>query len=362
MLSERQKEYQFARTAEEVARLEVELLSLAARTVSSLDSLDVYDIARSSGALVVDAFNLTKRRERAVQNAVRADLRTAFEKDAANELTRASMALDGVTAASAASVSAPFARDAYAEAAPVVQRLLSQAPSDLLSAYVQSSERAAVRVSTVGTREAMREAVTNLARNGITHYSYTRSNGTRVNVPIDVGIRKAVINAGQRGRMAQTLQIATDLGQDLVEVSTTANPRISHAIWEGKIYSMTGRTSGYEVFANACNVGDPVNGIGGYNCGHEVAIYYPGYSRTFKDPLEGTGYTKEEARELNAEQRALEREVRAAKREAAALKAGGFSTSEANARAREAQAEIRRLVDENPILYRQRSREQLYGS
>lgn len=55
-------------------------------------------------------------------------------------------------------------------------------------------------------REVMAEIASELAQKGVTAYSYKR-NGTAVNAPVDVGIRRAIANAGNQRRIERTLSV-----------------------------------------------------------------------------------------------------------------------------------------------------------
>lgn len=362
MLTEGDKRKVAAVTQAEVERLELDLLLLASGRIAELDAFESYEIVGQVGRLSIDALAVVRKRSRGLYNAIERDLRAEFERNGLREQQIAERAGKPFSAAIIESTAANAAAKAVRQVSPVVSAMLNGVTASTVNAYVFACEKASVMVNVVGTEGAMRQAVRYLARNGITQYSYTRANGTQVFVPIDVGIKKAIVNAGQRGRMAQTLQIAYECDQDLVEVSTTANSRASHAEWQGQIYSLSGTSRQYKPFQSSCNVGDPVDGIGGYNCGHEVAIYYPGIKRTFDDPLKGTGYTTEQVRKLTDRQRELERGIRADKREAILLESVGQKPTDANAAIREKQAALRSLISENPVLWRDYSRERLYGA
>lgn len=121
----------------------------------------------------------------------------------------------------------------------------------------------------------------------------------------------------------------------------------------------------YPDFHRSCKVGDPVDGIGGYNCGHEVAPYREGMPSAFEGKLEGTGYTTAQVRELKARQRGLENSIRKDKREIEALKAAGLDDTEAAKRARKRlrahQARLREHVAAHPkALRRENHRESIY--
>lgn len=148
----------------------------------------------------------------------------------------------------------------------------------------------------------------------------------------------------------------------LVEVNTTCNARVSHAAWQGKVYSLSGDNPNYEKYSTACRVGDLVNGIGGYNCGHRIAVTTEGAPSVFGDPLEGTGYTQAEARAAVAKQRKIENEIRKAKREMEVLKLNGLDTADVNKRIRRHQGALREHIKANSqILHRQPARESIYN-
>lgn len=229
------------------------------------------------------------------------------------------------------------------------------------SMYVRESQRLAAleRSGAIDRREALRQAAKNLSEQGITTYSYTRKDGRVVSVPIDVGIRRAMqTNASQMLR-DQTIEVANELGENLVEVSVHSGARISHAVWQGKIYQLQGAGK-YPNFYKACHVGDMVEGFGGYNCYHVLRIYREGSARRWQMP--DNGYTNEEAYALKQTQRAIENNIRKSKREALLLNAMGLDPKPVNAQVRAYQAQLRQLIDENQsLLKRERWRELVYN-
>lgn len=362
MLTDRDKKKLHKRTQRAVDDMEFELLEAAARQIVEASEDDVFNIAKGVGPVSIDASKIVGKHSQRVLNAVRADVTEEFEQNAAREAEIAEKAGKRISEAVIKSTVLNGARVAVATISEDIMPLLSGAASGTIDAYVVACNKAAVQVSRIGTVPAMKNAVSLLGRQGVTSRAYTRKDGVTVKVPVDVGIRRAMVNAGQRGRMAQTLSIASSVGHDLVEVNSTSNARESHAEWQGQVYSLSGSSKDHKRFSDACNVGDPVDGIGGYNCGHEVAMYYAEYGKTFSDPLAGTGYTTEQVRELTDKQRALERGIRRDKREAQLLESVGLDASKAKASVNEGRAELRKLISENDkVLYRQPQREQTYG-
>ena len=105
----------------------------------------------------------------------------------------------------------------------------------------------------------------------------------------------------------------------MVQVSEHWGARESHALWQGKIFTV-------EQFKAVCGYGEPSNPdhIYSYNCRHTHYPYWPGISEPIayqREPgpftINGRRYTYYEATQ---KQRAMERQIRALKRE---VNAGG---------------------------------------
>lgn len=119
---------------------------------------------------------------------------------------------------------------------------------------------------------------------------------------------------------------------------------------------------------SACRWGDVADGIGGANCRHSYAAYFPGMKRAYRpNPRHPSGVSNEEAYGLTQRQRALERRIREAKRELrgaqmlyeADPKLGNLAgVADAKERLKKRQAAMRKLVAENPkVLQRSPRRE-----
>lgn len=232
-------------------------------------------------------------------------------------------------------------------------QVMREATAKTNQEYLRALFAAQGEARVVGTKKAIENAVAELAEKGI-----TTNNGRHV----DAAIRNAVSTNLRSEQTAQILNIARETGQNLIEVSITGNARPSHAEWQGKIYSLK-KGDDYPFFDEACHVGDPVDGIGGYNCGHRIAIYHKAMGKVFKDPLKGTGYTTEDVRKLTAKQRQIESNIRKQKRVVEALTAAGADHSTQDAIIRRLQANLRHHISENSsVLFRDRSRETIYSA
>lgn len=119
---------------------------------------------------------------------------------------------------------------------------------------------------------------------------------------------------------------------------------------------------------SACRWGDVADGIGGANCRHSYAAYFPGMKRAYRpNPRHPSGVSNEKAYELTQRQRALERRIREAKRELRGAQMlyeadpkpeSLAGVADAKKRLQKRQAAMRKLVAENPkVLQRSPRRE-----
>ena len=213
----------------------------------------------------------------------------------------------------------------------------------------------------MGRTEAINTAVRNMADRGLYSYKYTRADGVEVKVPVDVGVRRRVEDMAQQFLTEQVLDVANELGENLIQVSSHAGARDSHAAWHGHVYSLRGGNSKYPNFYSACRVGDMVNGYGGYNCRHTMAIYREGEKPLWDpDPTSGTGYTNDEVYALKQRQRAHESSIRKLKRVKQVLDSQGLDSRQVDVEINAHRAALRRLVSENgKVLARESWREQV---
>lgn len=141
---------------------------------------------------------------------------------------------------------------------------------------------------------------------------------------LDVAVRRAVLTGtnGTAGKIADT--VGEELELDLREITAHAGARPEHAVWQGKIVSMSGR-KGYLSPADI-GYGD-VRGFMGANCRHNWYPYIEGTPRSYTDAelaemaRETVTVDGEELPLYEAiqKQRGYERAVRKTKRELVAL-------------------------------------------
>lgn len=165
---------------------------------------------------------------------------------------------------------------------------------------------------------AARNVIKELGAKGYTHFKY--DSGTRTS--LEAASRRALITGLNQTVATLQLSRADDLDTDLVEVSSHAGARPTHAEWQGQIYSLSGKHPHYENFYSATEYGFG-DGLCGWNCYHSFYPYVEGVSTPSfeRDPAQRLGMSNDELYELTQGQRYLERQVRASRRECQTLDA-----------------------------------------
>lgn len=185
--------------------------------------------------------------------------------------------------------------------------------------------------------EAIRNSVRKLAAQGIRTVEYHNGDITTRTENIDVAVRRAVLTGVNQTTAELQLAANAELGLDLVEVSAHAGARPTHAEWQGKIYSLSGKSEKYEDFYEATEYGTGA-GLCGWNCRHTFYPYLEGTPRVWSaDELEKLNeadieYNGEKMTEYQASQiqRYYERQIRRWKREQKAMKAADLPTADSD--------------------------------
>ena len=181
---------------------------------------------------------------------------------------------------------------------------------------------------------AIKNAITELAKKGIEAYVY----GTRKDY-IDVVVRRAVRTGVNQTVAKISLSNADQLGTDLVEVSAHSGARPTHAEWQGKVFSISGKTKGYEKLSEATGYGT-VTGLCGANCRHTFYPFMegdePAYTEEELQSYDEPKYTynghKMTEYVATQRQRYIERQIRRYKREKAGMQAAELPTEESQAK------------------------------
>lgn len=185
---------------------------------------------------------------------------------------------------------------------------------------------------------SIRNAIKQLSADGVGAIKYPSGKVDS----IEVAVRRAVVTGVNQTALKLQDARADEMGADLVEVSAHAGARPEHAVWQGGIYSRSGKSKKYPDFAKTTGYGTGA-GLGGWNCSHSFRPWFEGMSRTWsKEQLadyqakdyeyNGVKMTEYEALQ---EQRKIERGIRRWKREKNAMEAAGLDSGEASAKVRE---------------------------
>lgn len=221
-------------------------------------------------------------------------------------------------------------------------------------AYQWALDNAELQILSGGIsyREAIKNAVTQLADSGIRTAEYESGHVDH----IDVAVRRAVMTGVNKTCQRYAERSVEFLETDLVEASAHQGARDTgtgpenHKEWQGKVYrwkEKQGYSKGsYPDFINTTGYGTGA-GLGGWDCRHHFYPFYEGVSeRTYTDeqlanidppPFEYQGKTYT-AYEATQKQRQIERTVRKLKRRRSAYEATGLSSD-----AQDVSVRIRRL-------------------
>lgn len=192
---------------------------------------------------------------------------------------------------------------------------------DAAEAYRDCLDYAYMQVMTgaVDHNTAVRNATRRLTEGGLQFVDY--ASGVRCHA--DVAARRAVLTGLSQMTGKVSEHNAAELDTDIVEVDAHAGARPDHAQWQGKWYSLSGKSKKYPSLKAVTGYGT-VTGLKGANCRHDFypvieGISEPSYTEEeLKNidppPFEYNGktYTYYEATQR---QRAMERSMRKTKRE-----------------------------------------------
>lgn len=158
---------------------------------------------------------------------------------------------------------------------------------------------------------AIRRAINELASQGITSLAYASGS----HISIEAGIRRAVLTGINQSVAKLQLARAEELGCRLVETTSHAGARPSHAEWQGMVFCIKGHHPHYGDFYRETGYGSG-EGLCGWNCYHSFYPFFEGLStHSFqRDPSASAGRDNDEDYNLQQRQRYLERMIREAKR------------------------------------------------
>ncbi|MBF0990470.1 MAG: hypothetical protein HXK62_00530 [Atopobium sp.] len=198
------------------------------------------------------------------------------------------------------------------------------------------------------TRVVMERGVTRLANSGLETIDYI--SGTKTT--IDAALRRHIVSQANQARNRLLMQRMDEWEWDLVFVDAHFGARPSHAEWQGKVYSRSGRSTEYPSLVDATGYGT-VTGLCGANCYHYMTPYVPGYSQLpdmdYSEQERITGMTSDEYYAATQKQRRYERLIRSQKREIAYLQEVRADAVKQRIRLGELQDKLRQFTHDNHL-------------
>lgn len=212
--------------------------------------------------------------------------------------------------------------------------------------------------------QAIRTVVKDLASQGIHAAEY--KNGRKMS--LESAVRMNVLTGVNQTCAELQLERSKEAGCKLVETTAHEGARPDHVPWQGKVFSLEGKTEKYDDFYKSTDYGT-VTGLCGANCRHNFYPFYEGISEKAYSEKElkmlkektvsynGKTIGKYEATQI---QRKIERNIRRWKREKAGMKAAGQNTQEAAAKLKYWRGEMSSFIKQTG-LKRQYSREDIFA-
>ena len=208
-------------------------------------------------------------------------------------------------------------------------------------------------------RRAIGAAVSRLAKLGITTIDYKSG----VSTSVDAALRRHLVTQANQARNDVLWRRMDEWGCDLVYTTAHYGARPTHAVWQGKVFSRSGRSAKYPPLVEATGYGTAA-GLCGVNCRHRMVPYVEGASKLpdtdYSEQERLTGMTGGEYYAATQAQRRLESAIRATKREVSVGEAMGADMTAERVRLGELQGKLKSHCEANH-LRRSYDRERAYG-
>lgn len=184
----------------------------------------------------------------------------------------------------------------------------------------------------ISPSQAVKEALGELIEGGV-YVKYPTGHTDTIETATARAVRTGISQASADIQLARM----DEFGVDLVLVSSHLGARPEHQVWQGKVYSRSGKSKKYPNFVKSTRYGE-VDGLHGPNCRHNIGPYFEGDDNPFEQ------YDSEENKkqyELDQRQRLMERRIRDTKRKAMGWKEAMDAEQDPEKRAK-LEAEYRR--------------------
>lgn len=242
----------------------------------------------------------------------------------------------------------------YQQTAGTFQNITATTANTATKQFENALDRAWLQVSSgaFDYQTVLRRTVDALAKEGIKAILYPSGHSDT----LEVATRRALLTGVNQTAAKLQLARMDEMECDLVEVTAHSGARPSHAAWQGKIYSRSGKSSKYPPFSVTGYGSGP--GLCGWNCRHNFYPYWeglsrPNYTQEDLDRMErkefnynGQEMTRYEASQY---QRYLERNIRAYKRQYLAEEAAGVDTTRTSVKLAQWRARQKDFLDKTGL-------------
>lgn len=242
----------------------------------------------------------------------------------------------------------------YQQTAGTFSNITATTANTATQQFERALDRAWLQVSSgaFDYQTILRRTVDALAKEGIKAILYPSGHSDT----LEVATRRALLTGVNQTAAKLQLARMDEMECDLVEVTAHSGARPSHAAWQGKIYSRSGKSSKYPPFSVTGYGSGP--GLCGWNCRHNFYPYWeglsrPNYTQEDLDRMERKEFTyngQEMTRyEASQYQRYLERNIRAYKRQYLAEEAAGVDTTRTSVKLAQWRARQKDFLDKTGL-------------
>lgn len=216
------------------------------------------------------------------------------------------------------------------------QNLTATTANTATQQFERALDRAWIQISSGGFdyKTAIQRAIKDLARSGIQSIVYPSGHTDS----LDVAVRRAVLTGVNQTAAKLSEARAEEMGCDLVETTAHPGARPSHALWQGQIFSRSGKHPKYPDFVSSTGYGTGP-GLCGWNCRHSFFPFFEGLSESAYPRSKLREYEEKTVTyngktlsyyDATQQQRYIERQIRRWKREYLMMDAAGLDTTQAS--------------------------------
>lgn len=237
----------------------------------------------------------------------------------------------------------------------VISNLTMTTASSGQQAFLRAANLAYMQVSTgaMSYDQAIRAAIQQVARDGLSVISYPAGRADQ----LDVAMRRTVLTGVSQTTGEMQTERMNEMGVDLVQTSAHIGARPAHQVWQGKIFSRSGKDKRYPDFVAETGYGTGA-GLMGWNCRHSFYPFFDGISKNAYKQRELDSFASKvltyQGKEISIYeatqiQRAIERRIRAWKRQAYAFESAGLDNASEIAKIKAWQARMRSFIRETKL-------------